>query len=477
MTVGTAKVRADRLPPALLKLAGVVMLGALMMQLDTTMTNIATNTLLVEFDVPLSTLQWISTGYLLAMAMVIPAAGWALDRFGARAVWMSATALFLVGSLLCGLAWSIESLIAFRVVQGLGGGLILPLAQSIVAQAAGPERLGRMTAAIGVPALLGPVLGPVLGGLIVTDLHWRWIFFVNLPICAIGLVLSRNIIPSSRADSGGRLDLTGLALLSVGSVALVYGCVEAGRYGTFAEQRVVVVIGVGLAVLAGFTWHVLRIPQPIIDLRLLRSRAFAASSVTMFLSTVVLFGAMGLLPLYYQQVRGEDALRTGLLLIPLGAGMGLSLIICGRLSDRIAPRGIAVAGLATATAGLLAYTRLDAHTSLLAIGVAQVLSGAGVGSILIPVTTAAIRGLAYDAIPRASTAVRIFQQLGGSFGGALLLIVLQRAIVDRAHGAPPDPGAVAGAFGHTFWWPVGFAVFTLIPVLLLPTSTRVDRWR
>jgi len=459
-------VKPDRLPPGLLQLVGVVMLGALMMQLDMTMTTIATNTLLHRFDVTLSTLQWVGTGYLLAMASVIPLAGWSLERFGARAVWMFSLAAFLAGSILCGLSWSVGSLIAFRVIQGIGGGLVLPIGQAVLAQAAGPERIGRVMAAIGIPSLLGPVLGPVLGGLIVTDLSWRWIFYVNVPICLAALVLSARIVPTVRMPGRHRLDVGGLALISLGCVSLIYGFAEAGRSGGFTATRVVVLLAAGAVLLAAFVVLTLRSTAPLIDLRLLRNRPFAASSGAIFLAMVVLFGALGLLPLYYQQVRGDSPLHTGLLLIPFGVGMGLSLAVAGRAADRMAPRGLALCGLALSAVGALLFTRLGHQPNTVLLSVAQLVAGAGVGGMLVPIMAAGIRGLPGPAIPRATTAMRIFQQLGGSFGSALLFVVLQRQIA--AHGTAGSTAALGAAFGSTFWWPVGFTLLAAIPILLLP---------
>src|SRR5215468_4829111 len=183
----------DRLSPELVKLALTVMLGAVMVALDATMVNVALDTLARDFATSVATIQWISTAYLLALAMVIPVTGWAVERFGARPMWIVSITLFAAGSMLCGLAWSAGSLIVFRVVQGLGGGMILPLMQTILAQAAGPQRLTRVMAAIGVPAMLAPVFGPMLGGLIVSDASWRLIFYVNLPICLLALLATRRV--------------------------------------------------------------------------------------------------------------------------------------------------------------------------------------------------------------------------------------------------------------------------------------------
>src|SRR5436190_17068014 len=229
-----------------MRLASVVVLGTIMSILDTTIVNVAIETLGRDLGASLSSIQWVSTGYLLALATVIPLTGWSMERFGGRRMWMLSVTLFLFGSTLCGLAWSTESLIVFRVLQGFGGGMIMPIGQAILAQAAGPQRMGRIMSVIGVPTLLGPVLGPVIGGLIVDNLSWRWIFFVNLPVGAVALVLAWRILPAR--EPGGarpRLDRVGMLLLSPALAAMVYGLSQVGAKGTFEASEVLVGVGVG----------------------------------------------------------------------------------------------------------------------------------------------------------------------------------------------------------------------------------------
>src|SRR5262245_2993077 len=200
----------DRLPRDLRALALAVMLGAVMVGLDATMVNVALDTLAREFHTSLATIQWVSTAYLLALATVIPLSGWAIERFGARRTWTVSLVLFTGGSVLCGFAWSAGSLIAFRALQGLGGGMITPLMQTILARSAGPERLPRAMAAIAVPAMLAPVLGPTLGGLIVNSASWRLIFLINVPICLIALFASRRVtMPDTRRQRSAPLDVRG----------------------------------------------------------------------------------------------------------------------------------------------------------------------------------------------------------------------------------------------------------------------------
>src|SRR5690349_993639 len=222
------------------RLAAVVVLGTIMSILDTTIVNVAIETLGRDLHASLSSIQWVATGYLLALATVIPLTGWAMERFGGKRMWMISVTLFMAGSALCGLSWSVESLIVFRVLQGFGGGMILPIGQAILAQAAGPQRMGRVMSVIGVPTLLGPVLGPVIGGLIVDHFSWRWIFFVNLPVGAIALALAYRILPRAERVGNTRLDVRGMLLLSPGLALLIYGLSQVGTAGTVLDPRVLI---------------------------------------------------------------------------------------------------------------------------------------------------------------------------------------------------------------------------------------------
>ncbi|URM98673.1 MFS transporter [Actinomadura madurae] len=196
-TLTSAPAPSQKLDRGLVTLGLVVVLGAIMSVIDATAVNVATRTLAEDFGASITSVQWVLTGYMLGLAAVIPVTGWATERFGARRVWISALALFLLGSALAGLAWSMPALIAFRVLQGIGGGMIIPVAQTILAQAAGPSRMGRMMGFIGLPMLLGSVAGPIVGGLIISTAGWRWIFLVNLPLGAVAIAAALRLLPAS----------------------------------------------------------------------------------------------------------------------------------------------------------------------------------------------------------------------------------------------------------------------------------------
>ncbi|WP_053226800.1 MDR family MFS transporter [Solirubrobacter soli] len=451
------------LTPELLRLSGVLLVGAIAAILDTTIVAVAIDRLGEELGTTISTIQWVSTGYLLALTVAIPLTGWALDRFGGRRMWLLSLAGFLGGSVLCGLAWSPESLIAFRILQGLGGGMLVPLMQAILAQAAGPRRIGRAMGVVAIPAQLGPILGPVVGGLILDGASWRWIFFVNVPVCLIALALAWRLMPDTRSEGrSSRLDFLGLALLSPGLAAIVYGFSQAGHAGGFATAGVLVPLALGAVLLAAFTIHALRTTiQPIIDVRLLRVPSFAASSGLMFALGGSLFGAMFLLPLFEQVARSRSALEAGLLLAPQGAGTMVSIVIASRLADKVAARPIVLVGLALSTLSTIPYALVEHGTSEVLLGAALFVRGVGLGLALVPTMSACYADIPRSAIPRATASIRIIQQIGGSLGTAILAVILQNALTGGS-----DPTA---AFGDTFWWTIGLAGVALLPAMWLPS--------
>ncbi|HUC59938.1 MAG TPA: MDR family MFS transporter [Streptosporangiaceae bacterium] len=470
--------RAEPLDPQLVRLALAVLVGVIAAILDLTIVNVAIDTLQHRLHTSVSTIQWVSTGYMLALAMTIPVSGWAFERFGGRRPWMIALTVFAAGSALSGLAWSAGSLIVFRVLQGIGGGMLLPLATTILASAAGRERLARVVPYIAIPSQLGPALGPVIGGAILSNASWRWIFYVNIPIVIAALFAARRTVPETVAHPGRRLDVRGLALLSPALALLVYGFSQAGESGGFGHAQVIAPLVAGLALLGGYCAHALRSRiDPPLNIRLLRARGYATSSAMMFASGVTLFGALFLLPLYYQQARGASALEAGLLLAPQGVGVAIGSLAAGRLVDKLKTgvRAPALGGMVLLALTTIPFAFAGAHASEVLLSLAVCLRGVGLGLALIPVTTASYIGLPHSAIPSVTTGVRIFQQVGGALGTAVLAVILQHAI-SAAPGGSAAGGSAAGVLAHafdtTFAWVLGLTVLSFVPALLLPGRDR-----
>lgn len=457
-------------------LALVVAAGAMMTFLDSTIINVAITSLVRGFHTSLSTIQWVLTGYGLSLSMIIPVTGWAVDRLGAKTAWVASLVVFIVGSVLCGAAWNVESLIAFRVVQGIGGGLILPIGQIMLARTAGPDRMARAMGVAAIPAMLGPVLGPVLGGLIVADLSWRWIFLVNVPLCAAALVLAVKLLPSDSASGRVpvKLDGRGLMLLAPGLTLVMYGLSQVGA----DLIRPWIWVGAGGVFVAAYAVHARWIEIPLVSIRVFACRAFGVSSAAMFVYLVAVYGFMVVLPVYFQVLRGESPLNAGLLLVPLAIGGGLAMAVSGRLADQIAARWIIVGGMLTVAGGAVLFTRLGPGASLpMVIGALSVIS-VGHGAILPPVMGAAYQGMPKREIPPATATFNVIFRVSSSFGTALLAVILQDAIFDRTrvrslgnaahlHGAHAR-AALATAFADSFWWVAALAVLAAVPALFIP---------
>ena len=476
------------LGPELQRTSTVVVLGSIMSILDTTIVAVALATLGRDFHVSVTTIQWVATGYLLALALVTPVSGWAVDRFGAKRIWMTSITLFVIGSSLCGLAWSADSLIFFRVLQGIGGGMLLPVGQSILARAAGPQRMGRVMSIIGVPMVMGPVLGPVLGGLIVSNYSWRFIFYINVPIGIISLILASRWLP--KFDGEERLstpfDTLGFCLLSPGLALLLYALSEVGTTGSFTSMSVVVSFVLGLALTLGFVLHALRAKYPLLDLHPFRNRNFAIANVCIFVIGATLFGSMFLLPIYYQVARGQEAWQAGLLMAPQGLGAACIMRWAGTITDRFGPRRVVPAGILLMAAATVPFAFVTTSTSEALLAVTLFARGLGLGLSMMPVTAAAYYDLNHAEIPKASTVMNIVRLVGGSVATALFAVVLERQIIENLGPAAAKAGGSAGiissagklppqiadpvaaAFAHTFWWSVGAILIAFVPTLFLP---------
>ncbi|MGW0805057.1 DHA2 family efflux MFS transporter permease subunit [Nonomuraea sp. NPDC002799] len=424
----------------------VVLLGVVMTMLDTTIVNVALGTLARDFGTTLATMQGAVTGYLLALSMAVPITGWAAGRFGGRNVWLVSLALFIAGSALSAAAWSAGSLVAFRAVQGLGAGLLLPVGQMMLAGAAGKERMGRAMALISVPAMLAPVLGPPLGGVIVAGPGWRWLFLVNVPICAVALVAAFLLLPREPGARPRRLDVLGLALLSPGLAAVVYGLTEVGNGASPLRPA----LWAGLVLLAAFVLRALRVPGALVDLRLFGDRTFAAAVAALACYSAATFGVTVLVPLHSQLVRGGSALEAGLLLAPMGIGAAITMPVAGKLTDSRGPRGVGAAGIVIAVAGVAAFVAFGGPVPIFVLGL-------GHGLVSASVMAAAFRTLAPAAVPGATTLATIAVRVAAPLGVALLTVLLQA--FTRAGAAQP--------FTYAFWCAAVLAAGALVPIALI----------
>ncbi len=469
--VGATPAVGDRVEPWVWRISGIVMIGALMTTFDTTIINIALSSLSRDLHGSIATVQWVATAYLLALAAVIPVAGWAARRFGAKNVYVVSLVLFTGGSMLCGLASSIPELVGFRVLQGIGGGMIMPVAQLIIASAAGPKRMGRVMSVISLPSMLGPILGPVIGGAILVSTTWRWIFFVNVPIGVIGLLVAWRGLPRSPRQAAGRLDIVGLLLLGTGIPAITYGLAEIGSTGGLPVDRVIGPTAVGALLVVGFVFHALHVERPLLDLRLYSHRIFSAASVMTFCFFATVAGTMVIAPLYYQEVRHESVLVTGLLMGPAGLGGALAMPFAGRLTDRFGGGPPAIFGTVLLTIATIPFAMISAHSSILWLSVAMFVRGIGMGSAVIPAMAATFTSLRPEELSDATPQMNVLQRVGGSIGIAALAVVLQRSLT--AHGgADATLAGASAAYATAFWIATLLSAIAIVPCVVLLREER-----
>jgi EmrB/QacA subfamily drug resistance transporter len=470
--------------------AGVVLLGAVMSILDITVVNVAINRLAIDFNASLTTIQWVVTGYTLAIAAVIPLTGWAADRFGTKRLYLTSLVLFVGGSILCGAAWSAGSLIGFRVLQGLGGGMIMPAVMTIMTKKAGPQRMGRVMGVLGVPMLIAPIAGPILGGWLVDDVSWRWIFFINVPIGIVAFAAAYIVLDRDEAQPTHRLDWLGMALLSPGLTFLIFGLAETSSHGAGAP-RAWVPIAAGALLIIAFLRHSWTAKAPLIDIRTFTHTRAGAAAGVFLLFAIAMFGSLLLVPLYFQNVRGQSALQAGLLMAPQGFGAMITMPIAGRLTDRYGPTRLPAAGLPLAALGMLPFAFVTSTTSFVLLCGSSFVLGLGMGLSMMPTMTAAMQAVPPAAIARTSTAMNIIRQSGASIGTAILAVILTSQISSRLGGATPSGGSgfealqgmsaaqravaavpLADAFAATFVWAVVLLALAWVPAMALALWKR-----
>lgn len=407
--IGPSNADGGRLDPSVWKICAVALFGGLLSQLDATIVNVSLSNLSADLNTSFSTIQWVTSGYLLALTLILPLNGWLVDRIGARALYLWCFAAFTLSSTLCGLAWSAGSLIGFRVLQGISGGLLAPMAQMMVARAAG-NQMARVAGYISLPVLLAPILGPVLAGAILQYASWRWLFLVNLPVGLLAFLLAVLFLPRDGPETTRRnLDWLGLALLSPGLALFLYGSERTDQ----SVGRSVFMAGI--VMIAVFLWWARRRgDHALVDLRLFGNKVFSIAAVTQFLSNGALFAGQMLIPAFLIQACGRAPTEMGWMLAPLGLGMMVTYPLMGTLTDRFGIRRVSAGGALLAFASTLPFLYLALHGFDLAMLLAALFfRGMGQGAVGLPSLTAAYASIRRRDLPMATTSANIVQRLGG----------------------------------------------------------------
>jgi EmrB/QacA subfamily drug resistance transporter len=443
--------------------------GMFMDIMDTTIVNVALPTLGQNFDVGDGTFEWVITGYLLSLAIWIPASGWIGDRFGTKKTFLVALIVFTIGSALCGAAWNIQSLIAFRLLQGVGGGMVTPVGTSMLFRAFPPSERARASAVLTVPTAIAPALGPVLGGWLVDNASWRWIFYVNVPIGIAAFVFALVFLREHTEPAAGRFDFWGFVCSGAGLALVLYAVSEGPTYGWLAPR--VLISGIaGIVLIALLVAIELGRPDPLLHLRLFKDRMFRNGSLAMFSAFGVLFGVLFLLPLFLQQLRGLSAFDAGLTTFPQAIAMILMAQVTSRLYPRVGPRRMLVIGLAGLSLTSALFVLVDLETSLWWIRGIMFLRGVSMSFALVASQTATFSSINSEETGRASALFNTNRQVAASVGVAVLTTVLTQATAVYAGNAG---GAGATAQDQLLAFHVAFGASILLGALGILFALRI----
>jgi EmrB/QacA subfamily drug resistance transporter len=488
----------------------VALIGAFMSILDSSIVNVAVPTIMNVFNAGPSDVQWVSTIYLLAMGVVVPLSGWLGDRFGFKKLYMVSLAAFVTGSLLCGISWDLNSLILFRVMQALGGGMIMPTMMAMVFRIVPREKIGGAMGIFGISLMVGPAIGPTLGGYLVEYVNWRWIFTINLPIGVVGILLAWFILPDFQSKHPGKLDLGGAFSSGVMLFSLLLALSKGEDWG-WTDERIVLLFTVSFFAFVLFLFIELTSKNPLLELRVFKYRSFLMANLLVVVTTVGMYAGIFYLPLFLQNVRGLGAMQTGLLLMPGALASGLMMPITGKLYDKIGPRPLVVFGVSLLAVLTFQFHNLNLMTATSTIIIWVTLRGMVMAFANMPAQTAALADVPTELVGRASSISNIIRSVAGSFGLAVLTSILTmrqayhgaRLAWTLVPGAPTVDAAVSriahmfggGAHGHgialaylkgivtqssfingiddVFVAAAVFTMLALIPGLFLKRSTTV----
>ena len=437
-------------------LVGLI-IGLFMVVLDGTAVNVAIPGFVKEFDSTLSVVQWTVTGYALAQAAVIPLAGWLSDRFGAKRIFLISVALFTIGSGLCALATSSSELILYRIIQGMGGGMVMPVAMAYTYRLAPPGKVGAVMGMMGIPILLAPALGPVLAGWFIDFASWEWLFLVNLPIGVIGIIIGALTLPKIERQSVAVLDMFGILLGPLAFAALSYGVSEGGT--SWSSTKTLAGLSIGVVALVLFIVAELRHKNPLLELRVFKSFEFTKGIVIQWVSQIALFGTMFLVPLFLQSAKQFTAFETGLTMLPQALAAAIFMPIGGALFDRIGARWLVVSGMAIVTGAAFMFSNIQATDGVSMMIAPLAMLGAGMGLFMMALNTHLIQAAPQNLVSRVTSLTNAAQQVMTSFAVAGLTTILSTRLKDvMATGTVSPVDAAADAFGYTFFILVGIAV-------------------
>lgn len=415
--------------------AWAITLGAIAPMLDSTMVNIAIKQLNQTFNTTIDIVQWGITGYVLALAVIIPIAGWLINQFDGKYVYISASILFGLTSLLVGTSWSVTSFIIFRIIQGLCAGIIITLMFTLLVKITGQEQIGKVMGIVSTPMIFGPIFGPVIGGFIIHFASWRWMFYLNVLIVIISVILQIKYLPKFKPFNKSKsIDVIGIILLSLISFTLIYGLTKATDYhGFFNETTIFYFIISCLLMLSYYFYNTIRKNNTILPLSLFRKKNYTASFMGLFLSNIGIMGPMIIIPLYFQVFKHYTAIEAAIALIPQGVGMLITRPYIGKLIDQYGAKWIAIVSVFISMLGSIPLLFIDQNTSIIWLSLILFIRGCSVGGINLGLTVDAYIDLRENEISEAGVGINMIENVGSSFGTAFIATIIAMLMTHFEH--------------------------------------------
>jgi EmrB/QacA subfamily drug resistance transporter len=402
----------------------VIIIGTFMAILDGSIVNVALPKMMVIFNASTEDIQWILTAYMLTLGVVMPMSGFLGDSFGYKRTYIVALALFVIGSVLCGMSVGVNTMVAARIIQALGGGVMQPLGMALIYMSFPRSKIGMVLGFWGIAAMAAPAIGPTLGGYLVEYANWRLIFYINLPIGLLNLFLAGIILRETPLVKGKHLDLAGMATICIGLFCILLALSDGTKYG-WNSPFIVGLLTFAALNLVFFVYNELRHPEPILDLRLFKNVVFTLSVIIGSMLAIGMFGAIFLVPILLQSVLGQTAMKTGLIMFPAALASGIMMPLSGRLFDKYGARGVVIFGLALVTWSTYVMKDFNALTPFAAMTIWLTIRGAGMGFSMMPATTAGMNTVPQHLIGRASALSNVIRQVSSSFGIAMFTTIMQ----------------------------------------------------
>ncbi|GFZ30224.1 MFS transporter [Clostridium zeae] len=453
-------------------IALILVLGAIAPMLDSTMTNVAVNTIMKDFGAGVDSIQWVSTGYVLALGIIVPITGWAIEWIDGKKLYLFGLIFFLIGSVIAAISSSIGVLVAGRVVQGIGSGIIIPLLTTLIVRSSGGENLGSLMSIIGIPAVLAPILGPTFGGFIVNSLDWHWIFYINVPIVIISALLIIFGLPNFEpSKKGKKLDIPSIVFLGGSFTSFILGISKVSKLVAGTSKEAILPLIISALLMGGYiVYAILKTNRALVSLKLFKIKNFSASSILLLMSGLTVNGVMFLLPLYLQNIRGLSVVWSGIYLISQGVGLLVSRSLVGKLTDKLGARIVVQVSVFIGIAGTLPFTLFTASTNNIWILLVLFIRGIAQGGLTIPVMSDSYNNVPKELISEATTATRMLQNIGGAIGTAILATIIQHSIGSQA----PTQDLLLTSYHNAFVFTVVSLVVALIPAFFLTNNRKKE---